>query len=118
MDRGRPRESERCSLTCTCSAIHHPAGDGGCSGEDRICNWRPFRARQKAACGVVPHPIRVNCGTKYSTVSTVCTCESCCFPFHFDVCESRANRALAQARPIDAPHLTYGRVIIPQEVCT
>ena len=65
MDRGRPRESERCSLTCTCNAIYHSAGDRGC--EDRICNWRPFRAYQKAACGVIPHPVCVNCSTKYNT---------------------------------------------------
>ena len=31
MDRGRLQGS-----TCTCSAIHQPAGDGGCSGEVRI----------------------------------------------------------------------------------
>ena len=56
IDRGRPRESLRvvASSTCTCSAIHHPAGDKGCSGE------MPFRAHHKAACGVIAHPIGVN----------------------------------------------------------
>ena len=101
-----------CSSTCTCSAIHHPAGDRGYSGEDRICNWRPIRAHQKAAYGSIVHPIRVNLGRKYNTISTVCKCESCLFfikPFCWEiflVCDSRANQALAQARPIDALHLT------------
>ena len=27
----------------------------------------------------IPHPITVNCCTKYNTISTVCTCESSCF---------------------------------------
>ena len=42
----RDVRAKRCKR-CTCSAIHHPVGDGGCSGEDRIYNWRPFRAHQK-----------------------------------------------------------------------
>ena len=57
-------ESESCSSTCTCSAIHHPVGDRGCSGEDRICNWTARGAGQKAACGVIAHSIRVKWGQK------------------------------------------------------
>ena len=43
-----------------------------------------------------------------NTISTVCTCESHCFSVCFEalvVCDSRANQALAQSRPIDALHL-------------
>ena len=57
-------ESESCSSTCTCSAIHHPAGDKCYSGEDRICNWTAMGARQKAACDVIAHSIRVKWGRK------------------------------------------------------
>ena len=40
---------------------------------------RPFRAHQKAAYGVIAHPIRVKWDRRYSTISTVCKCESHCF---------------------------------------
>jgi len=109
---GHRRVWELYSSTCTCSAIHHPAGDRGYSGEDRVCNWRPFRAHQKAACGVIAHPIGVKWGRKYSTISTVYKCESRLFfikPFCWEiflVCDSRVNQTLAQAHPIDALHLT------------
>ena len=62
---------------------------------------------------VLPHPIRVTCDAKYNTItgSTVCTCESHCFPqinsiLRLAVCESRASQALAQAHSIDTLHLT------------
>ena len=48
-------------------------------------------------------------GRKWSTISTVCMCESRCLSFCWEiflVCESTAKQALAQARPIDALHLT------------
>ena len=38
--------------------IHHPVGDRGCSREDGIFNWRPFRACS-SACQTKPiHPKR------------------------------------------------------------
>ena len=100
-------ESENCSSTCTCSAIHHPAGDRGCSGEDRICNWRPFRAHQKAAYGVIAHCIRVKWGIVQLAlfVSVKVAVFHNCWEI-FLVCASKANQALSQAHPIDALHLT------------
>ena len=93
MDRGRPRESERCSLTCTCTIQEEVGvavvriGFGGHSEHTR---------RQHVVLWL----------TLY-VLSTVCRCES---PRKvkelFLVCESRANQEVAQARPIDALHLT------------
>ena len=31
-----------------------------------LCNWSPLRAHQRAAYGVVPHPIGVDCSMKYN----------------------------------------------------
>ena len=58
-------------LQHTCSAIHHPAGDRGCSGEDRIYNWRPvIQSTPEGSMWCYTSPLRVNCGTEYSTVCT------------------------------------------------
>ena len=55
----------RCSSTCQYMQCN-PAGDSGCNSEDRISNWKPFRAHQKAACAVMPHPVSYLYGTKYN----------------------------------------------------
>ena len=47
-------ESESCNSTCTRSAIHHSVGDRGYSGEDRICNWTPFRRHHVHANDIKP----------------------------------------------------------------
>ena len=120
MDRGRPRESGRCTCSsmCTCSAIHHPAGDRGCSGEDGIYNWRPFRHDSE-------HPRRQHV-VLYLTLYMLST-QLALFVhvkvavFHktipfWVVCESRANRALTQARPIDALHLTSSYMCVMKGV--
>ena len=51
MDRSRPRNVVR-HVHAVQSTIQREIG-----GKDRICNWRPFRANQKVACGVIAHPI-------------------------------------------------------------
>ena len=90
-------------------AIHHPVGDRCCSGEDRICNWRPFKACQKAACGVIAHSIVLSGAESKAQLALFVSVKVAVLSFCWEiflVCESTANQALAQARPIDALHLT------------
>ena len=112
MDGGRPRESLRVvvrHVDAVQSTIQWEIGVTAVKIEFAIGG---HSERTRRGHMVFAHPIGVKWGRKYSTISTVCKCESLSFfiqPFCWEmflVCESRANQALAQAHPVDTLHLT------------
>ena len=73
MDGGRPRESPRGVVRHVHTVQSTIQGEIGVT----VVKIATFRAHHKAAC--------VKWGRKYSTISTVCMCESRCFSYNHSV---------------------------------